>query len=327
MSATGVLLIVLAGIVLAVHLYRQYWTNRDLPQLFDADFDGELFRVGETFIARRPATAGNTKTVVCFPGFLEDMRYFQALYAESECELILVNNGDYHCSFPRLTQAALDWPANPHPLGTIEHDGFYLGLVVRELASGSDVSLHGHSRGGAVTLEAGRQYPELMGAEGKGVRAILEAPVLPGACTVGKGNDPFPHALICYFMPIVLGLSRNAGPEQLLKQPMMKPSNELKTAICLSVYSNARHYSTCVANVRSIVRWQRETPHDVYANYPEVYVVMGARDDVLDNASMLASAEAGAALNPGVSVVATENTNHFVTLEAPQYLQALHGDP
>ena len=52
-----------------------------------------------------------------------------------------------------------------------------------------------------------------------------------------------------------------------------------------------------------------------------------APENVSNLLAWLASAEAGAALNPGVSVVATENTNHFVTLEAPQYLQALHGDP
>lgn len=321
----GIVLLVLAGVVLAAHLYRQFWTHRDLPQMFDADFDGELFRVGETCIARRAATSGSNRTIVCFPGFLEDMRYFQALYADTEAELILVNNADYHCSFPRLKAETLDWPANPHPLGSIEYDGFYLGLVLRELATGSEITVHGHSRGGAVALEAGRQYPELTGTGGKKVRAILEAPVLPGGRAVGKGNEPLPHALICYFMPIVLGLSRGAGPEQLLKQPMMKPTNDLKTRICLSIYSNARHYRTCVANVQSIVRWQRETPHSVYANYPEIQVVMGARDDVLDNPGMLASAEAGAALNPGLSIVATGNTNHFVTLEAPHYLRALYG--
>ncbi len=327
MSTPWTVLLVFAGIALAVHLYRQYWNHRDLPQVFDADFDGELLHVGETYIARRAAAAGNDETVICFPGFLEDMRYFQALYAASDCELILVNNADYHCSFPRLAATALDWPANPYPLGSIEHDGFYLGLVVSELARGTRVTLHGHSRGGAVTLEAGRQYPQLMGAAGRHVRAILEAPVLPGARTAGKGSEPLPHALICYLLPIVLGLSRRAGPEQLCRQPMMQPTNALKTGICLSVYSNARHYSTCVANVRSLVRWQRETGHEVYTHYPEVYVVMGERDDVLDNPSMRASAEAGAALNPGVSIVATQHTNHFVTLEAPAYLLALHGQP
>ncbi len=315
---------VLAGLALALHAYRQWWTHRNLPRVHTAQFDGELYRVGATVIARRPAREGSRRSVICFPGFLEDMRYFQSLYAEEEGELILVNNANYHSAFSDGDEQALDWPDNPHPLGAIEHDGFYLGLVLERLAGGAEVVLHGHSRGGAVVLETGRQYPQLTRDGERQVSAILEAPVLPRARVVGRGSDPVPNALIRYFMPIALGLGRKTTPEQLNKQPMMRPTNDLKTSLCLSVYTVPRVYATCVTNARSIRDWQRDTGHDLYNNYGRITVVIGERDDVLDNASMLASAEAGRALNPGVEILRTEQTNHFPTLERPEYLLRLH---
>lgn len=316
------LLLIVGALALALHLYRQYWTYRDLPRVHDVPFDGELYRVDRTIIARRPARAGSNRSVVCFPGFLEDMRYFQALYQDDDCELVLVNNANYHSPFAADGAAALAVPDNPFPLGSIQYDGFLLGHVIQMLASGAQITLHGHSRGGAVVLEAGRQYPQLM--RERQVAAILEAPVLPRARTVGRGSDLLPHALICYLLPVVLGLSRKAARERVLRQPMMRPNNALKTELCAGIYTVACNYSTCVANVRGIRDWQRASEHEVYTHYPRITVVVGQRDDVLDNASMLASAEAGRRLNPGLSILRTQDSNHFVTLERPGYLRELH---
>ena len=321
MSLATIILLSVAAAVLALHLYRQYWTYRDLPQMHTHAFPGELFRVGRTYIARRPARGGSRRSIVCFPGFLEDMCYFQALYEDCDCELLLVNNANYHCPFLDLEAQPLSWPENPHALGSIEHDGFYLARIVEELARGSEIVLHGHSRGGAVVLAAGRLAPALM--RSRSVSAILEAPVLPQGKTFGRSSKPIPNRLICYFMPLALGVLRRSGPGLLLKMPMMRPTNPLKTRLCHSFSASARNYSTCVVNVRDIVDWQRNNDIDLYNNYPRIAVVIGARDDVLDRATMLASAEAGAALNEGVSIVHTEDTNHFITLEQPHYLRTL----
>jgi pimeloyl-ACP methyl ester carboxylesterase len=310
-------------IILSVHAYREYWTRRSLPQVSTGEFEGEFFQVGKTFIARRPAESPAARTIICFPGFLEDMRYFQSLYADFDGELILVNNADYHCPFPTGAAQQLQWPDNPFQLGTIEHDGFYLGKVISELASGQELVLHGHSRGGAVVLETGRQYPELTQGGERKITAILEAAVVPEGRMVGNGSDPVPHRLICYFLPVVLGLSRKNTEEQLLKQPMMKPNNPLKTKICGTIYTNAGHYSTCVVNVRSIRRWQLGQPLDLYKNFSSILVVVGERDDVLDNRTMLASAEQGQKLNPGVDILRTNNTNHFVSLEQADFMRDL----
>ena len=247
------------------------------------------------------------------------MRYFQALYEESDCELILMNNANYHSPFEETGAQPLDWPANPFEVGTIEHDGFHLAQVLQSLARGDDIILHGHSRGGAVILEAGRQFPDLM-QEHRRLSAILEAPVLPRARAAGRNSDTLPHLLICYLLPIALGMGRRSTPEQLLKQPMMHPANALKTRLCLGLYTAPRKYATCVVNVRNIRHWQRTRDYSLYANIPRITVVVGERDDVLDNASMVDSAERGRAINAGLTIVHTGNTNHFISLEQPRYL-------
>jgi pimeloyl-ACP methyl ester carboxylesterase len=195
--------------------------------------------------------------------------------------------------------------------------------VLKHLASGFEVLLHGHSRGGAVVLEAGRQFPQWTREEGRYLRAVLEAAVLPGGKTAGPGSKPLVFALLCLLMPVVLGLSRKAGVEKLLKQPMMRPTNALKTDICQSIYFTPIQYRTCITNVRSIRNWQRHTDPSVYNNFERIDVVIGQRDDVLDNGSMITSAEGGVRQNTGVNIVRTEQTNHFVTLERPEYLRSL----
>jgi len=319
---------VLVCLFLMLHAYREYWCRRDLPQIYTSDFAGELLKVGTTYIARRPARNDSQCTIVCFPGFLEDMRYFQDLYKDDNAELILVNNANYHCPFLVERDARdvieLEWPKNPNALGTIEHDAFYLGLVLERLVTGGEVRLHGHSRGGAVVLETGRQYPALTNSKERPVRAILEAPVLPQARAAGKASDPLQHRINCYFLPVFFGLSRDISTEHLLKMPMMRPTTALKTHLCLSIFSVTRSYASCVKNVESIFSWQRTMGFEVYDNYPSLTVIVGERDDSLDIASMLASAEQGQARNSGLSIIKTKDSNHFISLEQPDTIRAIH---
>jgi len=311
-------------LVLALHAYRQYWFKRDLPQIYSAEFQGELLKVGATYIARSPAKNDCQRTIICFPGFLEDMRYFQSVYKEEEAELIYVNNANYHCPFSTDNVVELQWPENPYGVGSIEHDAFYVGLALERLANGQEVCLHGHSRGGAVVLETGRQYPMLMKQKIRPVKAILETPVLPQARVKGKASEPIPHKIACYLLPIFFGLKRNWKKERLVSLPMMRPTNELKTELLMSIFCTARNYSACVSNVKSIYAWQRNMDYDVYENYPSLTLIIGERDDSLDRPSMLASAEKGQAINSGLTIIKTTGTNHFISLEQPEAIRALH---
>jgi pimeloyl-ACP methyl ester carboxylesterase len=325
------LLVLVLVFILVIHTYREYWRRRNLPQIHRDEFAGELMKVGTSYIARRPANNGCSRSIICFPGFLEDMRYFQDVYKDDDAELILVNNANYHCPFlsERVAErdaegvTELDWPENPYPTGTIEHDAFYLGLTLERLANGGEVRLHGHSRGGAVVLETGRQYPELASSKERLVSAVLEAPVLPQARTAGNASDPLPHWLSCYFIPIYFGLSRTISTERLLKLPMMRPTNALKTHLCLSIFSVSRSYATCVTNVKSIVAWQRRTGFDVYRYFDSLTVVLAEWDSSLDKASMHISALQGEKQNRGLSILMTEGTNHFISLEQPETIRAI----
>jgi len=316
-------LTVLAALVLLFIAFRSYWLYSSRPRKFTVDFTGKLYRAGENCIAVSAGDPDADRTIICFPGFLEDIRYFMDLYREEDCQLIFVNNAAYNFPVDSSDIEDLGWEKNPYKVGTIEYDGFHLGLVLKHLASGSQVVLHGHSRGGAVVLETGRQYPELMRADGKYIRAILEAAVLPGGKTAGNGSDPIPFALVCLFLPMVLGMSRNGGEEKLLKQPMMRPTTSRKTELCMGIYHHPRRYKTCLVNVRSIRDWQRGTDESVYDNYERIDFVIGERDDVLDNPSMIASAERAEVRNEGANILRTEHTNHFITLERPEYLTGL----
>ena len=316
-------LLALIILLLAFWAFRAYWLYASHERVCTADFPCKLYHVGETAIAVREGDPDTDRSIICFPGFLMDMRYFMELYKEEDCQLILVNNATYHVPVDSDDTEVLDWEQNPFPVGDIEHDAFYLAKVIQHLATGSQVVLHGHSRGAAVILEAGRQFPAVTRTEGRYIRAILEAPVLPGGRFAGRGSDALPFALTILFMPIVLGLGRRAGPEQLLKQPMMHPATPLKTEYCGGIYFHPKSYRICPVNWRGIRNWQRDTGVAVYDNYERIDIVIGERDDVLDNDSMIASAETAEFRNEGANMLRTEGTNHFPSLERPELITSL----
>ncbi|AQA19259.1 hypothetical protein BST95_14420 [Halioglobus japonicus] len=325
MSVFTTLMALAVGIFLGC---RYHFANKVQPRRFTADWPGRdeggaLYCTGDTVIAVRTGSEDDSRTVVAFPGFLEDMRYFQALYQDFTGQLILVNNADYHNPFDGDITPLVDWSANPYPLGTIEHDGFVLAQVVQQLASGTQVTVHGHSRGGAVTLEAARQFPAVMRPEERAVSAILEAAVLPQARTVGPTSRPLGFTIARWIFPLVMTLLRKAPPERILENPMMRPTNPLKTALCQSIFFTPRRYATAVTNFVSIRRWQAEHTAVLFNGYAHIDVVIGEKDHVLDNPTMTASAEQGAEQNAGLNIVHTQQTNHFVSLEQPAIIRAL----
>ena len=303
------LLLILAG----VHLYRYYWMNKELDRLHFADFDGDIYSVGDTVIAVQKPEGEPTKSIICVPGFLEDMRYFLDVYRDQGYELILINNAQYHSPFSLRQVRQLSWPSNPFKVGTIEHDGFYVAQAIKDLASTEDIVLHGHSRGGAVMLDAGRQFPELMA----NVSALLEAPVLPQAKPATKGNETVVKWVFAYMIPLVFPTMRKISTKQLLRNPMMHPYNDLKVGLLKSLFSTQQNYAVCVENVTNIADWQKKNFYDVYNHIKNITVLMGERDHVLSNKAMLASAQQDGKIN----VVQTAKTNHFISLEQPHYVQ------
>lgn len=316
-------LIVIGLIAVCVHLYRQNVTNKALPAPALVPFDGKIYSVGETVFAIRKQGKNSSKTIVCFPGFTETMAYFTELYKDQDCQLILVNNALYHSPFDLANVEPITWPANPYELATIEYDGFHLAHIIKEFAQGSNIFVHGHSRGGAVVLDAGRQFPEVTKQQGKTITALLEAAVVPQGTTTAPSPGKYGQLLMNYLMPVVFNLSASMSRDRVEKMPMMTPTNDLKTALVLQSFRSPKHYWVYITNVVNIPAWQKQQSHDLYKNYDKVVLIQGSRDDVLVNATMEASAREGAKLNNQVEIIKTENTNHFITLEQPHYIQAL----
>ena len=264
---------------------------------------------------------GATRTFVCVPGFLEDARYFLELHEGTSDDLILIGNGSYHSPFQNGGVESVEWDLNPHRVGTIAYDAFHVARAVERLANTKDVVLHGHSRGGAVVLDAARQYPQTMRPDDGRVAALLEAPVLPQGRQAGPQLGPVGRAIQRYILPLGMAALRNISKKRLEKFPMMRPTNAHKTEILRSLFQSTKDYDICVENVGDIVEWEENQGYSLFDNYERITVLVGERDDVLDNRTMVASAKRGALRNSGVKVVRTEKTNHFVTLETPEVVR------
>lgn len=318
----GVLLVLLA-LLLALSIYRHSLLRQPLAQLYTGSFTGTLYKAGETYIGIRDGGKGSGQTIICMPGFLEDMRYFQALYEDTDAQLILINNADYHNPFADLSASPLDWE-NPFALGTIEHDAQIVGQVIEQLATESQIRLHGHSRGGAVVLEVGRLFPALVKeSEDREVTAVLEAAVLPKAYVAGGPLTGSKRGLFLFFFPVFLAQGRKGDRERLLTRPMMHPHTPLKIELCLSLSATPKHYSTALTNIEDILTWQEQRDHELFHNYAHVVVLIGEKDHVLDKESMLASAQRASKGHPDMQIIQTQQTNHFISLERPTWLQEL----
>ncbi len=322
MAVLTIIVLILVGF----HLYRQYWTNKNLTQIHFGTFDNnriEVFTIEDTVIAVQPAKSTHQKTVICFPGFTEDARYFQEAYKECEHEVIFMGNAGYHSPFPLENSTSLSWPKNPFEMGTIEHDGYWVGQVIKSLASTRNIVIHGHSRGGAVALDTGRQFPQITK---QSVSVILEAAVVPQGTTAGPMASKLAHAVVPYLLPMFYAMNRNISVEKLAKLPIMRPSNPLKANLILSSFSTPKQYKTFVKNVKNLVLWQQNTDFDVYENFNKITALIGARDDVLDCKTMISSVKEGIKRSDAIEIVQTKNTNHFITLEEPHYIHAAHGE-
>jgi pimeloyl-ACP methyl ester carboxylesterase len=314
-------LLILCFISIAFHLYHQHVLNKPLPAPKPIPFEGDIFSVGETVFAIRNQGADTSKTIICFPGFTETIAYFVDLYKDENCQVIFVNNSFYHSPFNLNKVKKMNWETNPYEPATIEHDGFYLARIIKEFSSNSNIFIHGHSRGGAVVLDAGRQFPEITRPQDKTVTAILEAAVVPKGTSLGMSTSKIGNAISAYLLPIFFNYYSKSSQESLEKTAMMNPTNRLKNSIMMGNLRSPKFYWVYLTNVINITTWQEEQTYTLYQNFHRVILLQGERDDVLVNKTMEASALEGEKLNDQVRIVKTKNTNHFITLEQPKYIK------
>lgn len=313
----------LIGIALFIHLARSLLAIKPWSAPAGESFSGELLALGNNLVciperaidAHLPEGA---PTVICFPGLLEDMRYFLEVHRETPARLIIINNANYQNPFAaKPSPEPAWWQANPHRVGTIAHDAFCVTKVVENFAKEGAVYLHGHSRGGAVVLEAGRQQPDLL----RYATAVLEAAVVPKGRLANNG-ERYLKPIGLYLLPFIFTVLRLLPEETRRRALMIRKPTVYKNKLVAAFPYVPKQYATVVLQVADIMEWQLKSDVSYYEHFAAVCLITGERDQVLWRKAMLASARQSAK----VQVIETHGTDHFPSLEKPEVVSALFAE-
>jgi pimeloyl-ACP methyl ester carboxylesterase len=303
-------------LVLLVVAGLMAWSRRWLlqmkrPGVHREDFPGTIHEVGQGLVGHRPAQGTPRAVVVAIHGFMEDWRYFGNLYSSPDLELALVNNSLYHSPDQLKPREKPSWAkANSFAPGTIAHDAHILCEALERFGRPGNTRVHGHSRGGAVVLEAALQRPELFAD----VDVVLEAPLLPGA-------RPYPATSFlfspfgAYLPPFIYG-RLSILPTGRIMARMNPPVHERKIRYLDTLSSNPSTWQVVETNVRDMAQWVVDRRPEKLAALPKGTVLLGERDMILDNRSL----KAALAQASHLAVIQPANTSHFVTLDRPEVL-------
>jgi pimeloyl-ACP methyl ester carboxylesterase len=284
------------------------------PRQIEA-FDGVVYRVGAAAIAER-ASRGVRATVIGMHGLLENPCYFTRYYADPDIQLILLTSGDYHVPFAAPQYRTADWARTPdHELGTIEYDAAVLVQAVEHLPKTRSIRVHGHSRGGAVTLEAAAMRPDLF----RDVEVILEAPVLPR----GEPRRPVPR-VARWFIPFYLALWRRQPISPLSRYVFGRLDDERKRTLVAALPFNSRRLVTVMRNLESLETWMQQREVGVYENVGGGAILIADDDQVLAPDAMRAAAQPA---QGRLRIVEVGDCSHFVLLDRPDALPPLRKDP
>ncbi len=307
----GLAIGLLVGAAVLVVVLRQWMLSRECPPRPAQPFDADVYPVGKAAIIERRGDNPRT-TVICMHGFVSDMRYFVEHYKDPSIQLILLMSCDYHVpiSSPRFKSAS--WAKTPSaPEGTIPYDAAVLVQALEHLPRTDRVRVHGHSRGGAVILEAASLRPDLFAR----VEVILEAPVLPQGKPYASVS-----AMGLWLMAFVMPLWRREPISQRNLKTWGPLENALKREHIMGFPFNPKRTSTTVANMRNIGEWMKGRDHTLFQNIKQGTLLVPGKDRVLDTASMLASAQKA---GPHIQVVQLEGCSHFPLFDCPSVIPPL----
>jgi pimeloyl-ACP methyl ester carboxylesterase len=311
-------LLIIITLAVLLHLCRQWFANKQWTAPIGDAFNGQLMALGDNLVcipdrSHLDAAEVGKATLICFPGFLEDMRYFLEVHKDTPARLIIINNANYQNPFNQEPTATPSWFVPPfHPLGTIAHDAHCLNQVLQHLCGNEKVILHGHSRGGAVVLEAGNQQPQRV----ENIEVLLEAAVVPQGRLAGNLEKKL-QPVGFYLAPFIFALMRRLPRSLLIKSPMMWVTNPAKENIVANIPFTPKQYSTAVTNNANIIDWHAKAGYNYYDNFQRISLITGQRDSVLWLSAMLKSA----AHAERVNVIKTEGTDHFISLEKPDIVR------
>ncbi|AKF84644.1 hypothetical protein MFUL124B02_02305 [Myxococcus fulvus 124B02] len=311
----SVAIAVLVGIVVLALALRQWLLVRECTPCPSEAFDGHIHRVGKAVVAERRCENPRA-TVLCMHGFVADMRYFTRHYEDPGLQLILVTSCDYHVPITGPREVPAPWAKVPSaPEGTIAHDAAVLVQALEHLPRTDHVRVHGHSRGGAVVLEAAKLRPDLF----EKVEVVLEAPVLPRA----RAYTSLTRAQL-WLLPFFIPLWRLAPISRHNRGAWGPLEDARKRELIMAFPFNPKRVSTMLTNLVDLARWFDERDESLFRNVRRGTVLVPGKDRVLESKSMLESAQKG---RPELEVVTLDGCSHFVLWDRPDALPALERLP
>ena len=324
MTQFQVVSLIVVGLMVFIHIVRSIIMRVKNPPKNHQDFTGDLLQVGKSVVAYQAAThpdINSKRTVVCMHGWLEDHRYFAEVYNSAMDELILINSCDYHMPNTAKVASKVDWQTpNPYPECTIEYDAAVLIMAVKNLATSSNIVLHGHSRGGAVVVEAIKQAPELFAQ----AQVILEAPMLPEATVARTHKLPKMVSRVLskfavYIFPFAMFyLSRKQVPTSITGEG---GDNHNKRILLSGLFFSAKTAGVLVRNFENMLVWPLQNKMDILHGVRAGCILIGEKDTVLSRRLLLKSANK---LNDNFKVIQTQKTGHFISLDIPDQVKTLN---
>lgn len=282
-------------------------------------FSGRVYQVGKGAVSVRNHSGEARHTVIGVHGFLENHCYFTQLYQEPTTELVLVTCSNYHIPVSGPVVESPAWErAIKQPEATIEYDAQILIQAMDNLPSSEHIRVHGHSRGGAVILEAARQRPELF----RNVDVVLEAPVLPQGQLhpmVTAMLEPISHGMWPWLVRAI-----NSTPSSAYGQAFFGRMNPRKKKLLTKMFTATRDHLTIVRNLENIMAWMEKADAGHYEAIRHGTILLPRVDRILDRGAMKRSAEFSA---NAVRLIETQAGSHFITLDDPSWTPPLEAVP
>ena len=292
---------------------------KSIDQTYTEMFSGRVYTVGKGAVSVRNHSGKAENTVIGVHGFLENHCYFTQSYQDATTELILLTCSNYHIPVSGPSPEPAPWEVPIKSLeATIEYDASILNQAMENLPTTENVRVHGHSRGGAVVLEAIRQRPELY----EKADVVLEASVLPQGQLhplVTALLEPVSHGMWPWVIRFI-----NSTPSSSYGQSFFGKMNARKKQLLNKLFTSTKDHLTIVRNIENIMTWMEKTSFDVYDHINHGTFLIPKVDRILDRGAMLTSAENSP---NSVRIIETQASSHFITLDSQEWLPTLDTMP
>jgi pimeloyl-ACP methyl ester carboxylesterase len=292
---------------------------KPIDQTYTEMFSGKVYTVGKGAVSVRNHSSTADHSVIVVHGFLSNHCYFTQSYQNPSTELILLTCSNYHIPVSGPMPEPAPWEVPIKYLeATVEYDACILIQALENLPTTNRIRVHGHSRGGAVILQAVMLRPELF----EQVEIILEAPALPQGNVhplISAVLEPVSHGM----WPWVIRLINNT-PSSSYGQMFYGKMNKRKKQLLNKIFTATKDHLTIVRNIENLFDWMERTDPSVYQLIRHGTFLIPRVDRILDRNLMLKSAKA----SPNcLRIVETDAMSHFITLDDQKYVPDLNSIP